>query len=78
LTQRARKFAGVWLMLALLIVYPTLAVLIYTELLGGFFETLPDTAENWVTLVYFIVAGLGWAFPAGFIIKWMARPDKTA
>ena len=68
MNQRARKFAGVWLLLALLIAYPVAATLLYTEWLGG----LPV----WAELVYFVVTGLGWALPAGLIIKWMAKPDS--
>ena len=71
--QRTRKFAGVWLLLALLVIYPVAATLLYTEVfnkrLGGL--------SNWLELVYFVIAGLGWALPAGMVIKWMARPDKS-
>jgi len=28
-------------------------------------------------LAYFVVAGLLWALPISFIIRWMARPDKV-
>ena len=27
-------------------------------------------------LLYFAVAGLLWAWPISYIIRWMARPDK--
>lgn len=73
MNQRSRKFAGVWLLLALLIVYPIAATLLYTEVLikglGGL--------STFVELAYFVVAGLGWALPAGLVIKWMARPDES-
>ncbi|NOZ32914.1 MAG: DUF2842 domain-containing protein [Alphaproteobacteria bacterium] len=68
--QRARKFAGIWLMLALLLIYPAIAVAIYSQFLGW----LPI----WATLAYLAVAGMAWALPAGVIIKWMLKPDETA
>lgn len=64
---RMRKFIGVWLMIGLLIAYPILAAIIYINLLAG--------VPVWVALIYFAVAGLLWAVPAGVIIKWMSRPD---
>ncbi len=67
-TQRARKFAGAWLLIGWLIAYPLLVAVLYTELL--------DWMASWATLVFFIIAGLFWAVPAGMIIKWMAKPDE--
>lgn len=69
MTQRSRKFAGVFLLLGSLIVYPVLAVLVY--------ELLPESAPIWLVMIYFAIAGMGWVFPAGVIIKWMARPDPA-
>ncbi len=65
--QRTRKFIGVWLMILLLIAYPIAVAVIYAEQLMW----LPV----WASLIFFLVAGLFWAVPAGVIIKWMARPD---
>lgn len=64
---RARKFVGIWLMLLLLIAYPILAAIIFSNFLYA--------APLWLALTYFCIAGLLWAFPAGVIIKWMSRPD---
>lgn len=25
--------------------------------------------------LYFLIAGLAWVIPAGFLVKWMQRPD---
>lgn len=66
LTQNSRKFAGVFVLIALLVVYPMLAVWIY--------ELLP-TIPWWAQVIYFAIAGLCWAFPAGVVIKWMVYPD---
>ncbi len=35
---------------------------------------LPGTSL-WVQTAYYAFAGLIWVIPAGFIIKWMQRPD---
>jgi len=68
--QSARKFAGIWLMIALLLIYPALAVMISAK--------FPDWLPTWALLLYLGVAGMAWAFPAGVIIKWMSKPDETA
>ncbi len=36
---------------------------------------LPGTSL-WVQTAFYAVAGLIWVIPAGFIIKWMQRPDR--
>lgn len=66
---RTRKFIGVWLILLLLIVYPILASIIYINFLPN--------AQIWLALSYFAVAGMGWAIPAGVIIKWMVKPEPV-
>jgi len=68
LRQRARKFAGIFIILGLLIIYPVIASLIYEHYL--------TTAPTWLLLFYFAISGFFWAIPAGIIIKWMARPNK--
>jgi len=67
LTQRNRKLTGIFLFIGLLIIYPLIASVIYEQMLTG--------ASNWVLLIYFVVAGFGWAVPAGILVKWMSRPD---
>lgn len=69
MTQRSRKFVGVFLLLGSLVAYPVLAVLAY--------ELLPETTPIWLVLIYFAIAGMGWVLPAGVIIKWMARPNAV-
>ncbi len=63
---RAKKFVGVFLLLLVLIAYPILASIIYINFLPN--------APTWLALAYFAVAGLGWAIPAGLIIRWMVKP----
>ncbi len=68
--RRARKFAGIWLLIALIVVYSSIAVVISVEFL--------DWLPVWASLIYLAGAGMGWAIPAGVIIKWMSKPDKAA
>lgn len=68
--RRARKFAGIWLLIALIVVYSSIAVVISVEFL--------DWLPVWASLIYLAAAGMGWAIPAGVIIKWMSKPDKSA
>lgn len=70
MTVRQRKFVGVLLVLATLVVYAVLAV----SLGDLFLPALPV----WAQLVYYAVAGIGWAVPAAFVIRWMQRPDERA
>jgi len=67
MTQRKRKLAGTVLMLALIVVWSILATAVYANWLGG--------QPWWVLIPYFAIAGLGWGFPAGALIRWMAKPD---
>ncbi|MCF6302378.1 MAG: DUF2842 domain-containing protein [Devosiaceae bacterium] len=67
--QRARKFVGIWIILFLLIAYPLGIAVVYSEYL----TQLPI----WGTLGFFVITGIFWAFPAGIVIKWMARPDDA-
>lgn len=70
MTQRNRKLLGTLAMIALLIIYPMLASALYERWLTG--------QPTWLLLAYFAIAGLGWAVPAGLLIKWMARPDRSS
>jgi Protein of unknown function (DUF2842) len=69
MTQRQRKLAGTVAMFALVIVYAFLAlavaVLLQVRQANGFVEAL-----------YYVIAGLAWVLPAGFIVTWMQRPDR--
>ena len=67
MTQSTRKLLGTVLTLVVLVVYAWLATALYMSLLIG--------APALVLLGYFAVAGLLWAVPIAFIIRWMARPD---
>lgn len=69
MTLSQRKLLGIPLLLLIIVVYAGIAVFIYENWLTG--------AHNVILLVYFIVAGMGWFFPAAWAIKWMsARPHE--
>ncbi len=72
--QRARKFVGIFIIIALLFIYPAIASVIYERFLSGAQAFLGE-AYIWILLVYFAVAGFLWVIPAGIVIKWMAKPD---
>lgn len=67
MTQNSRKLIGTVLTVVVLIAYVVLATSLYMWAMAD----LP----TWALLIYFAVAGIGWALPAGLIIRWMSRPD---
>jgi len=67
-TQSTRKLWGTVLTLVVLVAYVVAATGIYLTFLTG--------APQGVLLGYFAVAGLLWAVPVSFIIRWMAKPDS--
>lgn len=67
MTQRSRKLWGTLGLIALIVVYCVAVMAVYLNLLGG--------QPWWVLIIFFAVAGLGWFFPASWLIRWMARPD---
>lgn len=69
MSQSNRKLLGIVLTLIVLVIYSGLATAIYGRFLVG--------APPFLLLAYFLVAGLLWAVPIGFIIRWMARPDRA-
>lgn len=66
---RTRKLLGTIAIVVLLIAYPWAGMALY--------ETFIQGLPRQVLLIYFVVAGLLWAVPAGIVIKWMSRPDPA-
>lgn len=64
---RTRKFLGTILLLLFLAAYALAAMLVAVA--------LQVNSSKFVELVYYVVAGLAWVFPAGLLIRWMQRPD---
>ena len=69
MTQSTRKLIGTVLILLVLLGYAVLAVAVFLQ----FFTALPTYGQ----LIYFAIAGLGWAVPASWVIRWMVRPEGT-
>lgn len=67
MTQRSRKFIGVFLILISIALYGWAATLVYETWLAG--------AAPLVLIGFFALAGLSWFVPAAMIIRFMARPD---
>lgn len=63
MTARTRKFIGALVIVGFLVLYAWAAIMVG--------EMLPQTL--WVQAIYFIVAGLGWAFPLKPLFGWMNR-----
>ena len=68
MTQRKRKLIGTIALLALIVVYALLALAVAIVL------QVRD-ANKIAELIYYVVAGLLWVLPAGWLITWMQRPD---
>ena len=66
---RTRKLIGTLLLLGFLAVYSAVVV----ALAAGRIATAPPLAQ----FAFFLVAGLVWVVPAGFLIRWMTRPAQT-
>ena len=66
--QRTRKACGVFLILGSIVAWLSIATSVYLA--------FPPDLPIWILMPYFIVAGMGWLFPAMWIIRWMARPDS--
>ncbi|WP_449396176.1 DUF2842 domain-containing protein [Devosia riboflavina] len=70
MTQRNRKLIGALLCVASIVAWACLATSVYLA--------FPPELPWYVLIAYFIVAGMGWLFPAMAIVRWMAKPDAQA
>lgn len=70
MTMRTRKLVGAVLLLIFLTVYALLAMLVAAA--------LQVNGSKVAEVVYYVVAGLLWVLPAGWLIKWMQKPDSPA
>ena len=66
MSPRLRKIIGTCLLLIFLAVYSLATIVLSTAI-------LPQATPG-KELLFYAFAGLLWAFPAGMIISWMARP----
>src|SRR5262245_54644267 len=70
MSMRMRKLIGTAALLALVIVWSLLAM--------AFAQIVLVRANQLVSAIYYVVAGLGWVLPAMPLISWMSRtrPDS--
>ena len=65
---RLKKFIGVILLIALVVLYALVATTVAVHRLGD--------SSALVHLAYFFFTGFLWVLPAMWVIKWMATPSK--
>jgi hypothetical protein len=68
MVQRTRKLIGTIVLLLFLCVYALVVMALSVK--------LPTWGVAGQT-IYYAAAGLLWVIPAGFIVKWMQRPDAV-
>jgi hypothetical protein len=67
LPLRLRKFLGMIILVAIVIVYSLVAMALAVRILPG---------TTWyVQLAFFAVGGFVWILPSMVVIRWMVRPD---
>ncbi len=49
-------------------------LLIYVFFAMAIGDVIVASKPGWVQFVYFVVAGLAWVLPAGWLIRWMYAP----
>ena len=64
---RTRKLIGAFALIALVTVWSLVAMALAQSALTNI--------NGFIAVIYYVVAGLGWALPAMLLVKWMARPD---
>lgn len=64
---RTRKALGILLILGSIVAWLSLFTSVYLA--------FPPDLPIWILMPYFIVAGMGWLYPAMQIIRWMSKPD---
>jgi cbb3-type cytochrome oxidase subunit 3 len=65
----ARKFVGTILLVIFVVTY----VLAVTAVGGGRIAEASAVTQ----LIYFLLAGLLWVYPAGLLIRWMQKPNPA-
>ena len=67
MAPRIKKLIGI------LILLPALMAYFFAAAALG--ETLPN--NQLIKALYFLIAGIAWAFPAKFLITWMNKDPKS-
>ena len=69
MNPRMRKLIGTFILVLFVVVYSLTAMTIAAAKLPG--------TSGLIQLAYFIVAGLVWVIPAGFLIAWMQKKPSA-
>lgn len=70
MSVRIRKLIGAFALFALVIVWALVAMAV---------AQFPPIFQNpWISMVYYILAGIGWVLPAMPLIKWMSKRAAKA
>ena len=70
MTIRTRKFFGMVALVSWVIFYAAVGMILGAPVVANM--------SGGVQIIFFIIAGLLWVFPAGMIIRWMEkRPPST-
>ena len=70
MTLRTRKLVGTVALLVFLAVYAFLAMLVAVA--------IQVVGSKVGELLFLVVAGLAWVLPAGWLVRWMQKPDQAA
>ncbi|MEO0618406.1 MAG: DUF2842 domain-containing protein [Pseudomonadota bacterium] len=68
MTSNARKLTGTAMMVVLIFVYFLFVLALAPAL-------ITDDTHWSLQLIFYAIAGAGWAIPGALLIKWMAKPD---
>jgi hypothetical protein len=64
---RLRKLIGTFALIALVVAWALVAMALA--------QSPAIRANGLVEVIYYVVAGLGWALPGMLLVRWMSRPD---
>lgn len=68
MTIRTRKLVGTVALLVFLTVYAFLAMLAAV--------VLQVSSSKVAELLFYVIGGFAWVFPAALLVRWMQRPDS--
>jgi hypothetical protein len=66
---RLRKFIGAILLITLVVSWALVAMALA--------QAPAIKANDFIEVIYYVVAGLAWVLPAMPLVRWMSRPDAA-
>lgn len=67
MSLRYRKLIGTVVLFVLFVVY-----ILAVTVAAGFLQVRSD---KWIEMIFYVIGGLAWVFPAATLIRWMQRAD---